>query len=317
LKRTLRIPDEVKASISAHIRGAVANAKDGYLSAHEDEDTLTGHLGGALRTNKHKVDVPMDQREMGGIWEWSVNYYKFKGRGKDASEKFLGADGVFEINLSWPYGTEKKSLLFQSKKEWLGKDASLFRQCIRLSTWREAAFVLNYTLADFEAFPVDEVIRARGSRANVPLPDKLEIFLSDDFLDCLIGDTDLVYDPQSHRLHWRASSGEIVATKFRVGHRISINVEAPKHDTNKRGYRDVTNEEIHNYRMQADEEEMLGLKPHYTQQDVKAAQRSLSLAYHPDKHPGADELLTDILNRRMQEFNSAADRVYANLERKT
>lgn len=318
MRRRLRIPDEVKASISKHIHTAVADAVDGYLSAREDEDTLTGHLGASLRNKKHKVDVVMDVREMGGTWAWSIDYYKFRGRGKNASESFLGADGIFELNLAWPYGTEKKSLLFQSKKEWSDVNPSLFEQCIKLSTWREAAFVLNYTPNEFQTFSLDDVIRSRGSRANAQQPEKLETFLSTNFLDCLIGDTDLVYDAVSNRLHWRAFSGEIVTTKFTVGSRVSINVEAPKRGgkLDKGGHKEVPNVEIYNYRMQADEEEMLSLRPHYTKEDVKRARTTFALAYHPDKHPEADELLKDILNRRMQEFNNAADDVYAKLERK-
>ena len=317
MRRRLKIPAEVKESISNHIRKAIASAVDGYLSAYEDEDTLTGHLGASLRVNVQRVDVPMDQREAGGTWTWAVTYYKFRGRGLNASEHYLGADGIFELNLAWPYSTEKKSLLFQSKKEWNTVDGSLYEQSIKLSTWREAAFVLNYKPEGFEAFSLDDVIRAKGSRANTPEHIPLESFLSNEFLNCLIGDTDLVYDAPAHKLIWRAINGETVATRFVVGSRIAINVAAPKREggVSGRGYRSIPNQEIYNYRLQADEEEILSLSPHYTNEDVKKAQRSLAAAYHPDKHTEMDDLLRDLLNRRMQEINNAADRVYSKLKK--
>jgi hypothetical protein len=81
--------------------------------------------------------------------------------------------------------------------------------------------------------------------------------LSKHFLDCLIGDTDLRYDATTRKLIWKAMNGEIVETQFSLGHRFSINIKPPKRNIRRRRkHKEVTNKEIHNYRMQATEEEI-------------------------------------------------------------
>ena len=305
MRRRIYIPNEVRQSIKDHIQHAVENARDGYLSANEDEDTMTGHLGALLRIGKQSVSV--SQSEISGDWKWSIDYFKFRGRGPKATEKTIGADGVFELQLSIGAREEIKSLLFQSKMD-LSRDKSLAEQCIRLSTWREAAFVVNYKHDAFEAFSIDDVIRSRGSRpkSSTSLAD----YLCDNFVDCLVGDSDLLYDAKSRKLQWRTIDGEVVATSFSLTQRISVNVEAPKI-----GRRDskidnvIPNGEIHNYRMEATEEEILSVSNQHTADELKAAMRSLSLVYHPDYSSTFDSLTQQILKRRMQEINKAYEEV--------
>ncbi|MFH1653250.1 MAG: hypothetical protein ABIE74_04250 [Pseudomonadota bacterium] len=213
--------------MAEHIRTAVSKAIDGYWSASEDEDVLTGHLGACLKIGNKKVRVVQTQSELPGDWTWSIDYYKFRGRGINATERILGADGLFELRLQRGYRTEIKSLLFQAKKDW-NSDRDLVTQCIKLSTWREAAFVLNYTSEAFEAFSIDEVLKLRGVRRSAFQAKALADFLAEDFLDCLVGDTDLSYEPRARRLIWRALSGEIVATVFRVKHRVRVNIKPPQ-----------------------------------------------------------------------------------------
>jgi hypothetical protein len=55
--RRLYIPEEVKAAIQAHISESIARAIDGYDSASEEEDTLTGYLFGVL-TISSKQYIP-------------------------------------------------------------------------------------------------------------------------------------------------------------------------------------------------------------------------------------------------------------------
>lgn len=298
-----------------HIRAAVPRAVEGYWCSNEDEDVLTGHLGACLRIGSQKVRVLQTQTERPGEWTWSVDYYKFRGRGKDATEHILGADGLFELRLQLGYRTEVKSLLFQAKKDWRS-DPGLVAQCIKLSTWREAAFVVNYTPAAFEAFSLDDVLRSRGVKLQDSHARTLEDFLAADFLQCLVGDTDLSYDPKTRKLIWRAASGEIVATVFEVKHRIRANVKAPPSSGRDRLDRHIPNSEIHNYRMEAHDEEILSLDAGHSLRDLKAARKNLSLAYHPDHYCEGDELLRQILNRRMQEINGAYDRVYAHRKHK-
>ena len=310
MRRRLYIPQEVTRAMEEHIRAAIPRAVEGYWSANEDEDVLTGHLGACLKIRSEQVRVVELQSERPGNWTWSVDYFKFRGRGKNATENILGADGLFELRLQLGYRTETKSLLFQAKKDW-ASHADLVAQCIKLSTWREAAFVMNYTQTAFEAFSLDDVLKAGGSRPQNPDPRELGDFLARDFLECLVGDTDLSYDPRARRLIWRAVSGEIVATVFEVKHRIRVNVKAPPSSDHDRVDRQIPNSQIHNFRMEASDEEILSLPSGYSAKELKASRKALALVYHPDLYNEADDLLRQIINRRMQEVNDAYERVYA------
>ncbi len=315
MARRLYIPREVKESIAKHIHESVKKAIDGYLSANEDEDTLTGHLGASLRIKNQKVEVQEEQTT--GTWKWSIDYYKFRGRGRNATENFLGADGIFEIQLNTRYRTEKKSLLFQAKKEW-SNDKNLFEQCIKMSTWREAAFVLNYTPNEFQAYTLDDVIKSQGLKSKTLKGFDLSEFLNNTYLDCLIGDTDLNYDARARMLTWRAMSGEIVATEFSVDNRLAIKIDAPAHRLriNTNADRVISNAEIYNFRMQADPDEILSLKPEYTEKELDVAYKKLAKTYHSDVFAHDEELLNEIMKRRMQEINGAHDYVYANYKKK-
>jgi len=98
MRRRLYIPDEVKANIRAHLETAIQNTVEGFDSASEDEDTMTGHLGARLQVRVQRVMVPRPN-EIPGEWRWAIKYYKFRGRGPAATERFLGADGIFELTL--------------------------------------------------------------------------------------------------------------------------------------------------------------------------------------------------------------------------
>ena len=51
----LNIPEEVKLKIREHLSKSYINALEGYNSANEEEDTLTGDLGATLRIKNQKV----------------------------------------------------------------------------------------------------------------------------------------------------------------------------------------------------------------------------------------------------------------------
>ncbi len=221
MRHDLYVPAVVKASIRDHVESAVQRAVHGYLSASEDEDTLTGHLGALLSVASQRVvEVSGD---FAGVWTWSLDYYKFRGRGAGATERILGADGVFEVRLVIGGRLTQKSLLFQAKNNW-SSDPSLLSQCIKLSTWREAAFVLNYTPDGFLAYSIDEVIRTRGVKRRQPSATPFAEYLGGQFLDCLVGNTNLHYDPRKRKLIWRTMNNEVVATRFSLGHRFAVKV---------------------------------------------------------------------------------------------
>jgi hypothetical protein len=105
-------------------------------------------LGSSLRSGLQVINVTND--EINGPWKWSIDYKKFRGRGPNATEFFLGADGILELTLDYGGRKDAKSLLFQSKTEW-ARDTALLTQAARLSTWREAAIFINYTPSAFYA----------------------------------------------------------------------------------------------------------------------------------------------------------------------
>src|SRR5436190_19048543 len=144
MPRSLAIPDEGQQAIRARLTDALAQASGAFDSAAEDEDTLTGDLCGALRTPRRRVFVAQSVAEIPGEWTWSINYYKFRGRGAGAPENKVGADGIFELTVDYGAHSETKSLLFQAKVE--GKQPGLLlEQALKLSTWREAAFILVHS----------------------------------------------------------------------------------------------------------------------------------------------------------------------------
>lgn len=308
MRRRLYIPEELKTAMREHLQAAVAHAQGGYASAHEDEDTVTGDLGGALRTGVHRVFVRQSQIEIPGEWKWSVTYYKLRGKGPRAAESYLGADGVFELNVISGSRHDQKSLLFQAKVAGAG-GRQLLGQSIKLTTWREAAFVLVYSDAGYRAVSLDDAIAARGTvhgDSGVPLA----AYLGGDFLECEVGDNELHYDGRRKRLIWRTMNGEVVAAQFTAKHRVAFDIEAPRWGEDLPGVdRIVPADRLHECRMQASEDDVLSLRGRTEPRAVKSAQKRLALTYHPDLLNELDPLHRALITRRMQEVNAAVDRL--------
>lgn len=311
----IHLPNEVKKSITAHLKRSISRSVSGYLSGSEDEDTLTGALGENLRISKQTVNVK--NPEIGGVWTWGVTYHKFRGRGYRATEKFVGADGIFELSVrgGGRPSTEKKSALFQAKNQWIGSDQGLVEESIKLSNWREAAFAINYTPSAYEAYFLDDIIRVRGSKSQAPQGILLADFLANYFLECLVGDKNLSYDGSARKLSWRTVKGQFVETEFSLGHKFAITVTRPRRKRSKRSSKKIKNEEIHNYRMGVSETDLLSLTGNFTSRDVTKGRNKLALAYHPDNYQGSDPLLQEIMKKRMQEANNARDVLNANIKR--
>lgn len=307
MRGRLYIPDEVKQNIRAHLQHAMTHAKAGFAAAHEDEDTVTGDLGACLRSGIRTVRVLRGQ-EVPGDWRWSVTYYKFRGRGRGAAEARLGADGVFELELTVGRTRRRKSLLFQAKMDGQG-GRDLFSQAVKLTTWREAAFVLIYSDKGYEAASIDEVIQRRGQLRS-STRTALVNFLGTDFLDCHVGDDEVRYDGRRKRLAWRTLNDETVEVQFEAKHRIRVRVEPPMSDDEPRVDRTISPEHIHEHRMKATDQELLSLADSQaTPTAIRKARKQRALAYHLDRVNELDELGKAILNRRMQEVNAAADRI--------
>ncbi|BAV08641.1 hypothetical protein SAMN05421788_101100 [Filimonas lacunae] len=305
-RKKLYIPEEVKADIKKHISSKYPLALEGFFSASEEEDALTGDLGGTLRIKNQRVFVKDSQIETPGEWTWSINYHKFRGRGPGATENKLGADGIFELTLQIGNRVEKKSLLFQSKISWKD-DPNILREAIKLTTWREAAFVLNFTPTEYEAIDLDTIIKSRGKRPSKINFTPLDQFIGENFLECIVGDIDLRYNATTRKLFWRTNDGQYVSTKFSIPQRIAIQINAPDLDTSNSKYREIKNEDIHNFRMNTSAEEILSLENNYSPNELKKARAAKALIYHSDAHSFGDKLLDELLKVRMQEINVAHD----------
>jgi hypothetical protein len=182
----------------------------------------------------------------------------------------------------------------------------LVEQCSKLSTWREAAFVLSFGKKAFTALSLDDILATRGRTRGLhgtPLSD----YLAGPFVDCAVGDTDLRYIRGEHRLIWRAMNGETVAVKFVVRHRFRLKVAAPGSTPSTAAVdREINPDEIHKFRMSASYEDILALKPGRTQAP-SAARKALSKIYHPDQWEDFNQPTRDAMKSRMQEVNAAYD----------
>lgn len=303
-RKKLYIPEEVKEKIRIHLNTKYPLALEGYFCSNEDEDTITGDLFANLRIKNQKVNVKQD--EVKGVYTWSISYSKFRGRGINATENCIGADGIIELEITRGNRKERKSILFQSKQDWVS-DSRLLEQCVLLSTWREASFVLNYTPYEYLAYDIDSVIASRGKNTKILDAKNIVDFLGYNFLNCEVGDTDLRYDAINRHLKWRTVDGISVATKFSIPNRLKVSIKAPIFDGDYKHIKLVDNNDVHNYRMDASESEMLSLPYNHSIDEVKKAKRKMALIYHPDKTNFLDDLHKEIFNRRMQEINKASE----------
>jgi hypothetical protein len=114
MRATIHLPPEVQKSIYRHIKRAVKRAVEAHKSGQEDEDTLTGQLGAFLRTPRPQT-VTVTADNVLGKWTWLIDYRKLRGRGPNATEHTLGADGIFDLVLTHGGEQSRKGSLFQSK----------------------------------------------------------------------------------------------------------------------------------------------------------------------------------------------------------
>lgn len=311
--RYIFIPEIVKEKIKSHLDNAIEKAIAGFESVYEDEDVLTGYLFGLMKIDEQTVEV--DDQEIGGTWKWSIDFKKFGGRGKGATESVLGADGIFELNMNRNGRIEKKSLLFQSKTDWKKKDTSLYNQCTKMLTWLGATTLINYTQKEFETFKIDDVFSNHGEKPSTK--NTLKNTLSNDFLDCLIGDSDLHYNAFEKKLIWLDQKNEFVSTKFNINRRLKINIKSPnKYPFEKlRIDKEIPNSEISNHQLM-NENANYGIEKVWDKKELSKIQKKVSNTFHPDKHPNLPENAKNMLTEMMKQFNNQFDLQKEKLKRK-
>jgi hypothetical protein len=206
-----------------------------------------------------------------------------------------------------------KSSLFQAKKG-RGNLRGLLEQASKLRTWKEAAFFIRYDPRKYTAFGLEDAVKQALHRPHSEeLP--LDKFLMDSFVACLIGDTELHYDPVRRELRWQDQNGEVVHASFAARHALEIRVSAPRGPWFHRGTR-IQAEEIPDHRMEATDEEILGVVPDPTVADVKRARREAAKIYHVDQHQQLEPGMLRIFDFWMKEINAAADRVQVRLRKR-
>jgi hypothetical protein len=135
----LLLPDGLKALIRDRYLAGVSDALAKYAFHAADEDSLTGALGNAI-SMPHAVVFGDGHRQ----YSYQVSYRKIRGRGPGAPEKQLGADGIFQIEVTDERGRQTKGLPFQSKKGWRSVDSNLLKQARRMLETAGDGIVIDY-----------------------------------------------------------------------------------------------------------------------------------------------------------------------------
>lgn len=309
----LFIPPQVLRAIQKHVEKAVRHAESGYHSAQEEEDTITGELGGALRTKRVRT-VSVTDGQVRGTWRWSITYSKFRSKAGKATESIVGADGILEIRVGNPEQDQRKTALFQAKNT-LKRDPKLVEQCAKMSIWREAAFVIGYAAEGFKAYSIDDILRSGGSLARVNDGIPLGPWIVDTFIGCRVGHPDLYYDRDERKLYWMRvhlsgdeySYGKWVWVDFRPKHLISIDV-TPPHWARARA-EEITPNKISVNRLTFTPEDLFEIESPFTLPQLKKRRAELLTAYHSDKNHNLSKYLKSLLDGRVIEINQTFSRL--------
>lgn len=300
----LSIPIEVARDIQDSMLRAELAAIADFPQTSKDEDSIVESFGTHLRCRNRVVEVGSNRRELTGAWTWSISHSRIRGRGPGAPEKKIGADLVVELKVrtGGRYRVEGKSLLIQAKKNWT-RDSKVFAQAALLSTWREAASVINLTAGGFEAFNLDDVIAAQGQRPSSFT--ELSQFLTREFVLGELGDETLIFDARRETLQWQDMRGVLVKCSFSSKQKISINVTVPDGQGPWTNPAAIKPEEITEHRLKATPRQVLGVGRSSDVAEFKKAYRRRQKIYHTDKHPNTTVIVNSALKHKSQEINHA------------
>ncbi|MEP7125042.1 MAG: hypothetical protein ABJE95_29195 [Byssovorax sp.] len=218
------IPDRVFDEIADHIRRQMRHAEEGWRAGSSEEDTITGDLGGSLRTRQmHKTT------SHGSSYEWGISYKKFLGKSKRSVEKRLGADGIFQIEYEdlETGKMETKGLLFQSKNQWKGRNEKLLNQVGDMEKFLPGGgAVFDYGPNGYKACDAVSAIQADGRRNLVPESNLLTLsdYLVDRFMECKTGTRGAYYDAARNVLIIPDRSNGFDEQRFFVESRFRIEV---------------------------------------------------------------------------------------------
>ncbi len=181
------LPEGLLKKIQVYLQEGVRHAEKGWEAGSDEEDTLTGDLGANLRTKRVR------RFGAGTEWKWTISYKKFRGRGKHALEKTIGADGIIQIEV-YPDTDDNsvitKGVLFQAKKVTARAGGLLGDQIRKMNALAPGGWAIfeygpdGYFASNRENVPKESRPQKRES-ANPLMP--LGSFLADEFLSCRAG----------------------------------------------------------------------------------------------------------------------------------
>ncbi len=193
------LSDQALKTIRDRYYAGVTAAELGFDFSKGDEDSLTGALGQALLTPSTLVTTNADTQ-----FRYAIYHYKLRGRGPNAPEAELGADGIFQIEVTDRDGKllRRKGLLFQSKKEWTGKDSLLGKQAKKMAKKPGAGIVIDFGPQGYNTCPAKLAAHAEGQRHDIDKREftRLAKTLGDEFVRCRVGVEGLWYDPDRELL---------------------------------------------------------------------------------------------------------------------
>ena len=181
------VPDPVIHSIRRHlVKESSHRAEGGWPYANGDEDALD-----QLSSFRHsgRPSGSRSEHTSSGAWRWKATYKHLGGR--DRLEKYLGADGIVQIEVEYPNGrVVSKGLLFQAKKGRRGPSIDLESQIHRMEALCPgASAVFQYNPDGFVAARAREVQAAGRIDAMSDLNKSRPVgqFLGKEFVGCLVG----------------------------------------------------------------------------------------------------------------------------------
>jgi hypothetical protein len=221
------IPSSVFEAIQRHLRERTKHAEGGWEAGSDDEDTLTGDLGGSLRTAGWRKTRDVDDE-----WEWRVSYKKFRGHGQGALEKTIGADGIVQVEVRPAMAGEivTKGVLFQAKKH---KGSSRTKLKGQVADMEDCApggsAVFEYGPNGYRAESGASIAKKSNQDAGIPHPDMpLAEYLADSFLPCESGIRGMYYDAVRGVLEVPTPRGEPRFFQTKIKHRITISARRSK-----------------------------------------------------------------------------------------
>jgi len=215
------LPDPILASIQKHIRRKSISNESGWDAGKDEEDTLTGHYLSNLQTDRW-VRVYLRDRS----WKWKITYKKFGSKGKDAPEKYLGADGIVQIELQdlKQRVSYYKGMLFQAKKLYALEAIDQARTMEAIAP--DGSCIILYGPQQYEGIASKELLESEDKLEPLNAHIRLGDLIADSFLQCLVGLRGLHYDGNS--LIVPHETDGVIRFRRRIQNRLTILVQAPE-----------------------------------------------------------------------------------------